>query len=422
MKLRSFLPLLTLLFALAACDSPQGSSSSANQAFLYNKNLGRLHPQFNIYHTSQSQSQLDFLLDASELLYMRHGADTMQRAQVLVQIILHSKLESKDIADSASARVSDVSDGKNDKFIHGTILFKALAPNTYSLEIVVADQNRKVSYRSFMQVDKSNASNAQNFLVLSDEGREYFSNTLGPKDRIQILTGNPAVNGYTVKYYNMHFHMPAPPFSMKYQQPNFNRKPDSVYHIGIPGGSGIGFAKHGLYQILTSDTARGGINLLRFYEGYPDVTNTDVLVNALRYVTNKDEFAKMHDAADKKAAVDKFWLDLAGSEIRAKELISKYYNRVQDANRYFTSYTEGWRTDRGMVFLIFGPPSTMYKTSTGETWMYGMKHQPTPISFIFVHENNPFTDNDFHLRRDPAHKAAWYRAVEAWRQGRMYSE
>ncbi|HEV7232518.1 MAG TPA: GWxTD domain-containing protein [Bacteroidia bacterium] len=408
-------------FLLISCEGPE-KATSINHAYLYNKNIGRLHPQFNIYHLSETQSQVDFLLDAGELLYMKHGSDSTQRSQVFVQILLHSKFESTDLLDSASTKISDVSDGKNDKFIHGTIKFKATYPNTYNLEVIVADLNRKVNFRTYLFVDKSNRSNPQNFMLLSDEGREYFGNEIGKNDRVQILTNNDKITGYTVKYYNWRFHMPAPPFSMKYVAPAFNHTPDSIYHIGVPGGTGVSFPKHGLYLIQNDTSKTEGITLLRFYDGFPDVTNTEVLVNALRYVTSKDEFTKLHESKDKKAAVDKFWLDLAGSEDRAKELISKYYNRVQDANRYFTSYTEGWRTDRGMVYLIFGPPSTVYKTGSSESWVYGMKNNPSPITFIFVHETNRFTTNDFQLRRDPAHKAAWYRAVEAWRQGRMYSE
>jgi hypothetical protein len=38
-----------------------------------------------------------------------------------------------------------------------------------------------------------------------------------------------------------------------------------------------------------------------------------------------------------------------------------------------------------------------------------------------VHQNNPLTDNDYQLRREVQYKAPWYKAVEAWRQGRTYT-
>jgi hypothetical protein len=34
--------------------------------------------------------------------------------------------------------------------------------------------------------------------------------------------------------------------------------------------------------------------------------------------------------------------------------------------------------------------------------------------------DNPFSDNDFKLQRSPGYKSNWYRAVDAWRSGRVY--
>jgi GWxTD domain-containing protein len=416
---------LSIVFLIAvlavSCEAPQ-RATSINQAFLYNKNLSRLHPEFNIFHVTDAESQLDFLLDASELLYMKQGKDSIQRSSVYISVILHAKFESTEIIDSTSTRITDISDGKNDKFIHGEMKFKATYPNTYYLQVTVTDMNRKVNYKCFLFVDKSNKYNAQNFRIFSDDGRENFTNEIGPKDKIQITGNNPNVRKYVVSYYHWKFHLPAPPFSMKYQPPVFDHKPDSIFSISaLPEASGY-FRKEGLYLVQTDSSKREGITIKRFYDGYPDVTTADILVNALRFITNKEEFGKLHSSVNKKEAVDKFWLDLAGNEDRAKELISKYYNRVQDANRFFTSYTEGWRTDRGMVYLIFGPPSTIFKSGKLETWYYGERNNASVLNYTFVQENNWLTGNDFQLKRDPSHKAAWYRAVEAWRQGRMYSE
>jgi GWxTD domain-containing protein len=412
---------LLLAIGFLSCEVSE-KASTANHAFLYNRNVGRLHPQFNIYHVSETQSKLDFLLDASELLYMKRGMDSTSRSQISISIVLHAGYESTEILDSASIHLSDVSDGKNDKYIHGEIKFKATYPNTYYLQVNVVDQNRKANVRTTLFVNKSNHSNAQNFLVLSDEGREYFGSAIGAKDKVQILSNDNRTTGYFVKYYNWKFHLPAPPFSLTYQAPAFNHRPDSLYRIPVPGGEGVGFPKEGLYLLQPDTSKPEGLTLMRFYDGFPEVTHADLLVNALRFITNKEEFNKMHSSADKKAAVDKFWLDLAGNEDRAKELISKYYNRVEEANRYFTSYTEGWRTDRGMVYLIFGPAPTVYKNASTETWVYNERSGAKSFSFIFVHANNRFTDNDYQLKRDASLKIPWYKAVEAWRQGRMYAE
>ena len=66
---------------------------------------------------------------------------------------------------------------------------------------------------------------------------------------------------------------------------------------------------------------------------------------------------------------------ISGSNVRgnidkARELIRIYYTRILYSNYYFTSYKEGWRTERGMIYTIYGPPDKVYKTSDGESWGY----------------------------------------------------
>jgi GWxTD domain-containing protein len=135
----------------------------------------------------------------------------------------------------------------------------------------------------------------------------------------------------------------------------------------------------------------------------------------------KEEFEVMLQAPDRKVAIDKFWLDIAGNTERARALISAYYTRVADANRFFTSYLEGWKSDRGMIFIVYGPPRNTYRTSLTETWVYGDERSPKAMTYVFNKLSNPFSENDFALERSINYKNTWYMAVDMWRQGRVYN-
>jgi hypothetical protein len=97
-------------------------------------------------------------------------------------------------------------------------------------------------------------------------------------------------------------------------------------------------------------------------------------------------------------------------------MIKLYYNRVMDANRFFTSYLEGWKTDRGIIYIIYGPPNVVYKGRNVEGWVYGEDKNMLSINFTFRKLDNPFTDNDYSLTRSPAYKDGWYIAVDNWRR------
>jgi GWxTD domain-containing protein len=135
---------------------------------------------------------------------------------------------------------------------------------------------------------------------------------------------------------------------------------------------------------------------------------------------SKEEFESCKQAPDKKAAIDKFWLTIGGSNERARELLKRYYGRVKEANKYFSSYTQGWKTDRGMIFIIYGHPTNNYRTSGAEVWVYGTEGSPSAQRFVFKKTQNPFSDNDFVLERSQFYKDSWYYAVDYWRQGHVY--
>jgi len=114
-------------------------------------------------------------------------------------------------------------------------------------------------------------------------------------------------------------------------------------------------------------------------------------------------------------------LNLSSDPHRAKELIRVYYNRVILANTFFGTYKQGWQTDRGMIYIIFGPPATIYKSSDIEQWIYGDNPELSDISFSFKKTSNLLSDNEYILIRDQRYQTIWAQAIETWLQGRVFS-
>lgn len=96
-------------------------------------------------------------------------------------------------------------------------------------------------------------------------------------------------------------------------------------------------------------------------------------------------------------------------------MVRTYYSRVQRANELFTSYKEGWKTDRGMIFMIYGAPDKVYKFKDREVWEYGNDAFYSGLRFSFSREGNPFTQNDFRLTRQAHYEFSWQGIVDNWR-------
>ena len=411
----------TFVFLLiVACGTPR-KTSSKKQTNSYKHETNKLHPQFAVFHVSDSISELHFRISSKELLYTRPDGINFS-SNVLISYRLLPSFDSKIIDDSASVRLVDENNDNSDKFLIGKLDIKAIAPHSYCLRITVADLNRNIEASSVILIGKENDLNRQNFLIKSKANDvPLFRNYIKTGEDLTInYKAKLGVNLY-VRYYNRDFPLAAPPFSVANTAP-FQYKSDSTFVIQLSSNGTVDFkaTKKGFYHFQLDTTIRDGVTLFNFSDGFPEVRKPEDMISPLRFITSRDEFQELITSTSKKASIEKFWLNCAGNQERAKEIIRKFYNRMQDANTYFSSYLEGWKTDRGMIYLIYGAPNTIYRTANSETWVYGEENNINSLTYSFSKVNNPFTDNDFTLERSVVYKQSWYTAVDIWRQGRAY--
>jgi GWxTD domain-containing protein len=103
-------------------------------------------------------------------------------------------------------------------------------------------------------------------------------------------------------------------------------------------------------------------------------------VKQLAYVANQTEIDDINAAtnlADRQYRFEQFWKKQDPTPATVKnEAFEEYYTRIATANRLYRSYTEGWLTDMGRVYIIYGDPQNKRKqqSSTGvtiyEEWQY----------------------------------------------------
>ncbi|MGQ0828001.1 MAG: GWxTD domain-containing protein [Bacteroidota bacterium] len=411
---------ILLIIISIACGTPRKARENT-QTNNYKHDVTTIHPQFVVFHLNDTVSELHYKIASKELLYVRPDGINFS-SNVLISYRLLASYDSKEIVDSSSVRLVDLNNDNADKFLVGSMNVKARSPRSYFLRITVLDMNRNINITSVIPVDKYNDLNRQNFLVKSKStDLPLFRNCFRLGEELSISYKAKIGVSIYVRYYNRDFPLAAPPFSMSDPTP-FQYRPDSTYILQLSSQGSMDFSanKKGFYHIQLDTTKRDGITLFNFSETFPEIKRADDMVFPLRFITSREEYDELTSSSNKKAAVEKFWLNSTGNSDRAKEVIRKYYNRVQDANKYFTSYLEGWKTDRGMVYLIYGSPNVIYRTANSETWIYGEENNINSLQYSFSRVNNPFTDNDFTLERAQVYKQSWYIAVDTWRQGRTY--
>ncbi len=158
--------------------------------------------------------------------------------------------------------------------------------------------------------------------------------------------------------------------------------------------------------------------------GFPQLVTLDELIDALAYIAYPRETAFIREGAtpaERRRRFDAFWGTLVPDRRVAATLLKTYYERVEEANRLFTSVKPGWKTDRGMVYVVFGAPEYVERTFEGEVWTYAYGTQDPASTFAFERADS-YTGSATAfghsvLVRQPAYERAWTRAVQRWREG-----
>ncbi|MBL7937165.1 MAG: GWxTD domain-containing protein [Bacteroidia bacterium] len=409
---------LIIISVFVACTSQKVNQSSTDR--LYKKENNELNAKYTIFHINDSVSQLFYEISNEVLIYKK--TDTSNYYYSHVKIVLKSSLEDKlgAIVDTASVIIRDKQTDAVIRFLKGDILIKLKKGFNYYIDIDVIDVNKKTIYTSSEFSNKYSNASRQNFLMTNSRNEVLFSSYYKPDDVVYLQSFRNKEKLFEVDYFKPNFKLALPPFSMEHM-PHFSYKPDSTFSIYETNNKfELALPKKGFFHLKTNHETKDGVTFFVYESSYPKIKNTEQMVLATRYIMAKKEYDNCMSATDKKEAIDKFWLEIAGGKERAKELIKKYYGRVQEANKLFTSFQEGWKTDRGMIYIVFGAPNKVSKRKNGEVWVYGEVGNPNSIIYSFIKIENPFTDNDYFLERSESFKAPWYQAVDMWRQGRIY--
>lgn len=125
----------------------------------------------------------------------------------------------------------------------------------------------------------------------------------------------------------------------------------------------------------------------------PTVQDLDKAIDQMRYVARESEMEFIREAKDPAEKRDRFlafWKKRdPDPRTPENELMEEYYNRVDYANKNFTHYMEGWRTDRGMVYIYLGNPDNVERypfqsnSKPYEIWYYNQINR----RYVFVDES-----------------------------------
>lgn len=409
---------------LYSCGSNTASIKRDNIAYLYGNGWGAIRLNARAHHESPERSILYYKIPTTDLLYKSAGEGSPFQALVQVSYEVYADWSAKSILDSATTVIKDSSlDPSEDKELIGSLALRHYDRPAYLLRLTARDLNRDTRTSVMVRVERGPNGIRQSFLPTDPRnGLPLFGDQIRKTDGpVRIRCEEYAGMLLYATRYLPSESLPAPVFTAPTEPEAPQADSSFIIQVDPVGGTFmLDGLLPGMYHFRPDSSSMVGYTLTVLEHSYPYVGTGPDMLRPLRFITSMQEYERIRNAANIRQAVEGFWLNSSGDRERAREAIRIYYGRVENANRHFSSSVEGWRTDRGLVHIIFGVPSSIYRSDLSETWIFGEENNLLSLAFTFVKRDSPFSANEMYLDRDPTLKGAWYRNVESWRNGRVY--
>ncbi len=401
---------------LQACFTPREQSpinqQYINLANLYNPKATTIFPEFTVYNKNDSITVVYnyFYLPQLRFLMAKGG----EQAKILLNYKLTPSLTNRKVIDTIT-KILTIRYNKNRRELIFPVQLRPNHDTGFLLNIYVKDLYRKKSNLKFIYNDKSSRNSPNNFLVKDARSfRPVFGNVVYPGHQY-IIQHNSGQDSLFIYHYPLDTTLPKPPFYLGGR----TRKIYADTIMKIPSLQAVEFSTPGIYLITADSLVQRGKTLVLFNPYYPQIDRASQMIPPLAYLTTTEEYARLLHSYSPKLTVDSFWISVTENPQQSKELIKAYYHRVFLANYYFTTHKQGWQTDRGMIYIIFGPPPVVYKFEDKEQWIYYFAEKGKYISFVFRKNKSRFSDQDYILVPSAQYREFWQYAVKQWRSGNI---
>lgn len=255
------------------------------------------------------------------------------------------------------------------------------------------------------------------FLIFEqDKDIPFFSKYINRNHPIRLVSPFGESLNYEITGVENNQSIAIPPFDES--NPNEPNTTSLDTLISTTEGQVFEFYNEGYYTIKASTYPDLEYKILVADEFFPYFGEYPEMVKPLIYVSTNDEYKQLRNSNNTREVFEEFVNNTISSNERvAKDFIKYYYRRLRKSARLFSEDRAGWKTDRGMVYQVFGNPLQVFRNEKTELWVYPSQ-EGGRIRFIYdiLYEDGI---TKYKLIRGKRYKENWMYAVSQWRTGRI---
>lgn len=410
---RRVLFLIVLFAFFSSCVTHK--YAQVNHARFYEENYPGNILKTSVFNTNDSISEFFVQVDLKALSALSGKSISEILQSYVFDFSLLEGLKEKEILQSGRMSLKDSPD-QSEFFKSFKIKLRTLNSGPYVLFSSIESNMPSEAYTSKVIFNKGSQSLNENFMLLNENGSIHWDNFVRQNEKVQIKVNDPSIKELYISWYAPKFSPAIVPFAPVKTNELAKLESTKPFKIELFDGLSdpLAFKDLGIYIVHTKEKEIKGFSIYKFFNEFPYVATDAQQLFTLRYLNPRWEFEELM-AMEPEKAVEEFWFSRSRKKERSEDMMRTYYSRVQRANELFTSYKEGWKTDRGMIFMIYGAPDKVFKYKDKEVWEYGYDAYYNGLRFQFYRVNNPFTQNDFRLYRQAHYEPSWQGIVENWR-------
>ena len=304
---------------------------------------------------------------------------------------------------------------KNYKY-HALKIYAPLGKN-YVVKVFIKDENRNFATAQLFTHRKQSINSRSFFKIVNHQSEPNY--TPYQKDSFTIKLINKQQAFVKVLVLENKTTCAAKPHEVNYSY-KFGAFADTTWELTINGSHTFPPIKNHYYHFITDTASKEGFSVFSVASSFPKLSSLREANGALGYVLGKSDYGEVLRETNQRKAFENAWLKLSGNRERARNLMKEYYAEASVANKLFTCNQPGWSTDRGMVYIIFGPPIIVYRYDNSEVWIYGEENNLLSEQFEFRKIHSQYSDNIYELKRNINYKINFNRMVNAWIDDRGY--
>ncbi|MDR8394409.1 GWxTD domain-containing protein [Aliifodinibius sp. S!AR15-10] len=465
--MRSILSLLFLAFLSLGCSQSMNPDIVRGSTYQYRGGYPEVRLSAIGLFNEDDEPQINVAADIvyGSLIYKE--VNNMQTANIAIEVQILDQENTENIISTERYTMTIEREDPNIAYSQEVLTFEKempVSPGDYQINLTVVDQNSgKHTTRTsntFIPNPDEQISNLTNIRLLGKEVGEHDGAWLpittydvqGKIDSLKFVfqvTNNKTDNPLTIDTELIRFESDT---SVARPMHYNNYSPSNISYKGIEydeeeviqssrrvltqaGSVLVEFffpqQERGNYRFEVTTSEQEGESLFKARDfsvkstNYPSIKTAEEMLGPLHYLMSEKEYERMtaiNDSDSLKSAIDRFWLKNIQNKNKARNVIEMFYSRVEEANKQFSNFKEGWKTDPGMIYILFGPPWYVETHLDVMTWSYAYDRSDPEYNYTFQRsklKSKFYPFDNYILRRNQGYFNMQYQQIQLWLSGQI---